>query len=234
MENLTSNNVTGLLPYYGLFDKNTINAVINAGYKYVVTDSLTDRSVPKSIIRDDKRIVTMTKTARDDYEVIRDFGLTLPEFQFYTYQEDLDRVLFEGGMYIFKVHTEYQCRSDYADVIRRVIKDLKNKKFWITTASEIQKWYEKRDYIEIQANRRGKTRVALKISNPGVDAINNLVVDLDLNDKAYNVSLGSEIIGTKPASVKHNPGSQMIYLYVDDLKPGESRLYYLDYDKPNL
>ena len=234
LENLTSNNVTGLLPYYGLFDKNTINAVINAGYKYVVTDSLTDRSVPKSIIRDDKRIVTMTKTARDDYEVIRDFGLTLPEFQFYTYQEDLDRVLFEGGMYIFKVHTEYQCRSDYADVIRRVIKDLKNKKFWITTASEIQKWYEKRDYIEIQANRRGKTRVALKISNPGVDAINNLVVDLDLNDKAYNVSLGSEIIGTKPASVKHNPGSQMIYLYVDDLKPGESRLYYLDYDKPNL
>ena len=234
LENLTSNNVTGLLPYYGLFDKNTINAVINAGYKYVVTDSLTDRSVPKSIIRDDKRIVTMTKTARDDYEVIRDFGLTLPEFQFYTYQEDLDRVLFEGGMYIFKVHTEYQCRSDYADVIRRVIKDLKNKKFWITTASEIQKWYEKRDYIEIQANRRGKTRVALKISNPGVDAINNLVVDLDLNDKAYNVSLGSEIIGTKPASVKHNPGSQMIYLYVDDLKSGESRLYYLDYDKPNL
>jgi peptidoglycan/xylan/chitin deacetylase (PgdA/CDA1 family) len=234
MEKLTSSPVRGLLPYFGLFDQNTINAVINSGFNYVITDSLTDRSVPKSIIRGDKRIITMTKTARDDYEVIRDFGLTLPEFQFYTYQEDLDRVLFEGGLYLFKVHTEYQCRSDYADVIKQVIDDLKKKKFWITSASEIQKWYEKRDYIEIQANRRGKTRVALKISNPGVDVINNLVVDLDLNDRAYNVTLGSDIIGTKPASVKHNPGSQMIYLYVDDLKPGESRLYYLDYDKPNL
>ncbi len=234
LEKIISTNVVGLLPYFGLFDQNTINAVINSGFKYVLTDSLTDRSVPKTIIRGDKRIVSMTKTARDDYEVIRDFGLTLPEFQFYTYQEDLDRVLFEGGMYVFKIHTEYQCRSDYVNVVRDVIKDLKKKKFWITTASEIQKWYEKRDYIEIRADRRGRTRVALKISNPGVDAINNLVVDLDLNDRAYNVTLGSEIIGTKPASVKHNPGSQMIYLYVDDLKPGESRLYYLDYDKPNL
>jgi peptidoglycan/xylan/chitin deacetylase (PgdA/CDA1 family) len=234
IEKITNSKVNGVLPYYGLFDQNTINAVINSNLKYILTDSLTDRSVPKTIIRGDRRITTMTKTARDDYEVIRDFGLTLPEFQFYTYQEDLDRVLFEGGMYIFKVHTEYQCRKDYAPVIRDVIKDLKKKKFWITTASEIQKWYEKRDYIEIKTERRGKTRVTLKISNPGVDAINNLVIDLDLNDRAKNISMGSEIIGTKPASIKHNPGSQMVYLYIDNLKPGESRLYYLDYDKASL
>ena len=234
LEKITSTSVTGVLPYYGLFDQNTINAVINSDFKYILTDSLTDRSVPKTIIRGDSRIVSMTKTARDDCEVIRDFGLTLPEFQFYTYQEDLDRVLFEGGMYIFKIHTEYQCRNDYVGVVRDVIKDLKKKKFWITTASEIQKWYEKRDYVEIRADRRGKTRVALKISNPGVDQINNLVVDVDLNDYAYNVTLNSEIIGTKPASVKHNPGAQLVYLYIDDLKPGESRIYYLDYDKQNL
>lgn len=231
LEKISSSNVTGFLPYYGLFDQNTLNAVINADYKYVLTDSLTDRSVPKTIIRGDKRIVTMTKTARDDYEIIRDFGLTLPEFQFYTYQEDLDRVLFEGGMYILKLHTEYQCRSDYAGVLEDVIKDLKKKKFWISTATEIQKWYEKRDYIEIKADRRGKTRVALKVSNPGIEAINNLVIDLDLNDFAQNITIGSEIIGTKSASVKHTAGSQMVYLYIDDLKPGESRQYYIDYDK---
>ncbi len=231
LEKISSSSVSGFLPYYGLFDQNTLNAVINSNYKYVLTDSLTDRSVPKTIIRGDKRIVTMTKTARDDYEIIRDFGLTLPQFQFYTYQEDLDRVLFEGGMYILKLHTEYQCRSDYANVLKDVIKDLKKKKFWIATANEIQKWYEKRDYIEIKSDRRGKTRVALKVSNPGVEAINNLVIDLDLNDFAQNITIGSEIIGTKTASVKHSAGSQMVYLFIDDLKPGESRQYYIDYDK---
>ncbi|HEX9253698.1 MAG TPA: polysaccharide deacetylase family protein [Ignavibacteriaceae bacterium] len=234
LEKISSSSVSGFLPYYGLFDQNTLNAVINADYKYVLTDSLTDRSVPKTIIHGDKRIVTMTKTARDDYEIIRDFGLTLPEFQFYTYQEDLDRVLFEGGMYILKLHTEYQCRSDYANVLKDVIKDLKKKKFWIATANEIQKWYEKRDYIEIKADRRGKTRVALKVSNPGIESINNLVIDLDLNDFAQNISIGSEIIGTKTASVKHTAGSQLVYLYIDDLKPGESRQYYIDYDKASF
>lgn len=231
LEKISSSSITGFFPYFGLFDQNTLNAVINSNYKYVLTDSLTDRSVPKTIIRGDNRIVTMTKTARDDYEIIRDFGLTLPQFQFYTYQEDLDRVLFEGGMYILKLHTEYQCRSDYVSVLQDVIKDLKKKKFWITTATEIQKWYEKRDYIEIKADRRGKTRVALKVSNPGIESINNLVIDLDLNDYAQNIAICSEIIGTKTASVKHTAGSQMVYLYIDDLKPGESRQYYIDYDQ---
>ena len=77
MKAISSSSVSGFLPFYGLFDQNTLNAVINSNYKYVLTDSLTDRSVPKTIIRDDKRILTMTKTARDDYEIIRDFGLTL-------------------------------------------------------------------------------------------------------------------------------------------------------------
>jgi hypothetical protein len=173
----------------------------------------------------------MTKTARDDYEVIRDFGLTLPDFQFYTYQEDLDRVLFEGGMYIFKLHTDYQCKIENIGVVRDIIKELKRKKFWITTASEIQKWYEKRDYIEIRSDRRGKTRVAVKVSNPGVESINNLVIDIDLNDFANNVTIGSELIGTRSASLKHTNGSQMVYLFIDDLKSGESRQYYIDYDQ---
>jgi peptidoglycan/xylan/chitin deacetylase (PgdA/CDA1 family) len=231
LEKISGSNVSGVLPFYGLFDNNTLNAVVNSNLKYVLTDSLTDRSVPKTIIRGDKRIITMTKTARDDYEVIRDFGLTLPEFQFYTYQEDLDRVLFEGGMYILKLHTDYQCREDYVGVVKDVIKELKKKKYWISTATEIQKWYEKRDYIEVRTDRRGKTRVALKVSNPGVEEINNLVIDLDLNDFAKNITIDSELIGTKSASVKHTPGSQMVYLFIDDLNPGESRQYYIDYDR---
>lgn len=38
----------------------------------------------------------------------------------------------------------------------------------------------------------------------------------------------------KTASVKHTEGSQMVYLYIDDLKPGESRQYYIDYDQVAL
>jgi peptidoglycan/xylan/chitin deacetylase (PgdA/CDA1 family) len=233
IEKATGAKTFGSIPYYGLFDPNTIKAAIDAGYKYVLTDSLTDRSVPKTIIRGENRIITMTKTARDDYEVIRDFGLTAPEFQFYTYQEDIDRVLFEGGMYIFKFHTDYQCQPANVNVVRDVIRDLKKKGFWIATGTEIQEWFAKKDYIEMRTEKRGETRVALIVSNPGVKTINQLVVEVDLNDPARNIMLNTEIIGTKPARFEHKEGSKVLFLHIDDLKPKESRTYYIDYDKPN-
>ncbi len=225
--------VEGLLPYYGLFNNNTIKALINADYNYVLTDSLTDRSVPKTIIRGDDRVSAMTKTARDDYEVIRDFNLTNPDFQFYTYQEDIDRVLFESGMYIFKMHTDYQCKKDYVKVVDEVIKDLKKKNYWITTMQDIQKWFGKRDRLELRTDKRGPTRVAVNISNPGNSVMNGLVIEVDLNDHAENVSVSAEIIGTEMPKVKHSNGSKIVLLYVDDLKAKESRTYFIDYDKIN-
>lgn len=234
LRDITNTSVSGILPYFGLFNNNTVLAAINSGYKFLLTDSLTDRSVPRTLIRGENRIMAMTKTARDDYEIIRDYGLTLPDFQFYSYQEDLDRILFEGGMYIFKFHTEFQCRSDYVQVVNDVIRDLKKKKFWITTASEIQRWYEKRDYVELRVERRGNNRVALRISNPGKDTIDDLVIDVDLNDNVKNVALDSEIIGTKPAEIMYIPGNRILYLVIDNLKPGESRTYFIDYDRVNV
>ena len=233
LESITDSTVKGFLPFYGLFDQNTISALINSGYSYVLTDSLTDRSVPKTIVRGQKRISIMTKTARDDYEVIRDFNLTSNDFQYYTYQEDLDRVLFESGMYIFKMHTQYQCDTSNIRVVRKVIQDLKKKNFWIATMSEIQKWYSNRDRLEIRADKRGETRVAVNISNPGTFTVNNLTIEVDLNESAKNIDISTEIIGTKKAIFKHAKGSKKVFLYLNDVKPGESRTYYVDYDKIN-
>ncbi len=231
IENITNKPVHGILPFYGLYDNNTINAVIESGYDYILTDSLTDRSVPKTVIRGENRIVSLTKTARDDYEIIRDFGLTSPEFQFYSYQEDLDRILFEGGLYLFKMHTEFQCKPENIPVIHNVIKELKQKKFWITTASEIQRWYGKKEYVETRTKKSGKTRVTVTVTNPGKEIIDDLVLDIDLNDNAEKISIDTEIIGTKLAKFKHVVKSRFLNLQIDDLEPGESRTYYIDYDK---
>jgi len=233
IESITNSTVHGFLPYYSLFDQNTIQALIKSNYSYVLTDSLTDRSVPKTVVRGEKRVSIMTKAARDDYEVIRDFDLTSNDFQFYTYQEDVDRTLFEGGMYIFKMHTQYQCTNQNIGVVDRVIQDLKKKNFWITTFSDIQKWYSRRDRLEIRADRRGETRVAVNVSNPGKFTLNNLTIEVYLNDNAKNVGVSTEIIGTKKAKVKHEYKSKKVLLYLNDLKPGESRTYYIDYDKVN-
>jgi peptidoglycan/xylan/chitin deacetylase (PgdA/CDA1 family) len=231
IERITKKPVPGAYPYYGLFDQNTLKALTDAQYNFVITDSLTDRSVPRTVILGKKRIVSMTKTSRDDYEVIRDFGLTQPDFQFYTYQEDIDRVLFEGGLYLLKLHTDYQLRPEYTNVIKDVVKDLKKKKVWIATASEINSWYSKKNYIEIKVNRLGEKRVSVTISNPGNETINGIILDVNLNDDAKNIHISGELIGTVPAKYQFNKETKMVYMYVDNLHDGESRTYYLDYEK---
>ncbi len=233
LEEVTGSKVVGAFPYYGLFDQNTLRALIDDGYKYIMTDSLTDRSVPNNIILGDKRITTMTKTARDDYEVIRDFGLKQPDFQLYTYQEDIDRVLFEGGMYVFKMHTEYQCAPENIGVVKNVIEDLKKKNFWITTGEEIQKWYAEKNSVEIRTDKRGPNRVTLTVSNPGKSTASNLVVEVELNAPAQRISLSSEIIGTKKARFDYDKKGRIVYVYINDLEPNESRTYYIDYNQTN-
>ena len=221
------------MPYHGLFDQNTLRALINDGYDYILTDSLTDRSVPKNMIIGGKRITTMTKTARDDYEVIRDFGLTQPDFQYYTYQEDVDRILFEGGMYVFKMHTDYQCDTSNINVVGKVINELKKKNFWIATGDEIQKWYAEKSNVQIRTDQRGPKRIALTISNPGEFTVNNLVIQLEINAPARNIVLSTEIIGTKKATFDYDKDSKVVYVYINDMRPNESRTYYLDYNQPN-
>ncbi len=234
LESASGSKVIGCYPYYGLFDHNSELALINAGYKYIMTDSLTDRSVPKIIIRGENRLLSMTKTARDDYEVIRDFDLIQPEFQFYTYQEDVDRVLFERGMYIMKMHPEYQCKPENIIVVKQIIDDLKKKNFWITTASEIHNWFSKKNYIEVSIDKRGESRVVVTVSNPGHEIVNQSVIQIDLNENADDVSLSTEIISTIPASFEHPKGSKTIKLFISNLKSGESRTYYVDYDKTSV
>lgn len=230
IEKITRKTVSGFVPYYGLFDKNTVMAIVNAGYDYILTDSLTDRSVPRVVIKGDKRISSITKTARDDYEVIRNFGLHQPEFQFYTYQEDIDRVLFEGGLYVYKMHTDYQCKLENIEVVKDVIEELKKKKFWITTNEKIYKWYKAKDYLEIRSEKRGNTRVAVTITNPSDELVSNIVIYVDLNNKADRIYIETEVIGKKNATYSHQRGLEILHLYVDDLEAGESRTFFIDFD----
>ena len=233
LDSITNSQVIGCMPYYGFYNNNTINALIKANYKYIFSDSLTDRSVPQTIIMGDSLLVSMTKTGRDDYEVIRDFNLTQPDFQFYTYQEDLDRILFEGGLYVLKMHPYYQMKDQNIGVVKKVIDDLKKKKFWITTGNQIEHWWARRNYVQVKATKRGDNRVALTISNPGKETMNGLVIQLDLNVSASNIALSSEIIGTKKARYEYDQRNHIVYVYINDLEPGESRTYYIDYKKPD-
>lgn len=221
---------TGVIPLYGLYDANSMHALISAGYDYIFTDSLTDRSVPKTVILGDKRLIAFTKTARDDYEVIRNYGLKDVDFQLYTYQEDVDRLLFEGGLYILKIHTEYQCQAQYVKVIKDLIKYMKEKEIWITSASEIKKWWLSKTPVEISSEIRSSRRIVVEISNPGDKPAKNVVVQVNLNKKIKNLEISSEIFGTPKPLTEYDNNRNILTFKLRNMEPNETFSYYIDFD----
>jgi len=189
---VSGKSVKALMPLNGYYDDNTLQSMAQLNYEFLVTDSLTDRSVPEIRIRNSKPIMIITKTARDDYEVVRNYGLVNTEYQRYTYEEDVDRVLFEGGLYVFKVHTEYQLQPQYSSVIRDIINYANSKKMWVTTLQELQNWWIHRLGVEVRYEARSSRRIAVELNNPRDEKAFNLIVQVNFNKRVRNVSVSSD------------------------------------------
>jgi len=230
VEAISGGRVRSLMPLYGFYDENTLQAISKTNLEFLVTDSLTDRSVPRVIIRNDKPILLITKTARDDNEIVGRYGLTEPAFQEYTYEEDVDRVLFEGGLYVLKVHTRYQLQPSYVKVIDHLINYIRQKDYWIVSLDELKQWWLRKGGIEIQYKTRSKRRIAIEITNPTDKTVFNFTVQLNINKKIKNVSVTSNIINMKIPAYEFDTSLNRLYLYLEKMEPHESRSLLVDYD----
>lgn len=222
--------VNAIMPLNGYYDDNTLQAMAANNYEFLVTDSLTDRSVPEIRFRNNQPIMIITKTARDDYEIVRNYGLVNPDFQLYTYEEDVDRVLFEGGLYVFKVHSQYQMQPQYANVIRDVLRYAKNKKIWVTSLKELKLWWLKRGGVEVRYEARSKRRIAVELNNPQNEKTDALVIQVNLNKKVKNVEVSSDIINTKIPKYKLGNDGQTIYFYLEKMEAHETRSLIVDFE----
>jgi len=228
-DSLLGIDVKKLMPTYGYFDKNTLSAMSKNGFNLIFTDSLTDRIIPKTEIFDGNKIFIVGNTARDDYRVIRDFGLKDLHFQEYTYEEDVDRVDFTGGLYVFKFHTDEQLKSANIPVIRKVVNYVRSKNMWFTTLDELQNWWFKRGGVEINFTVRGKRRISIEVSNPSKQAVEDFMVKVYLNKAISDLKVSSDIINTKLPAYTFDEATESVYLTFDKLDAGDTRSILLDF-----
>ncbi len=230
LRKITGSDVKAIMPLYGYYDNNTLQIMAQNDVDYLITDSLTDRSEPELRIMGNKKLLIITKTARDDYEIVGKYGLTQPEFQKYTYEEDVDRLLFEGGLYVLKVHTKYQLQPQYSDVIRDVLRYIRSKNMWVTSLDELKDWCERRNVVVTRYETRSNRRIAVEITNHGDAPSENLVIQVFLNKKVKNIQVSTELINTKIPRYELSSDQQTIYFYVDKMEPHESRTLLVDFE----
>jgi hypothetical protein len=234
LSKISGKEVKSIMPLNGYYDDNTLQAMAAKNIDFLLTDSLTDRSVPEIRIRNNKSIMIITKTARDDIEIVKNYGLTNTDFQLYTYEEDIDRILFEGGLYVFKVHSEFQLQPQYVSVIRDVLRYAKNKNMWITSLNQLKDWWNRRQGVEVRYDTRSKRRIAIEFTNPSDKVTHELVVQVNLNKKVRNVKVSSDIINTKIPRYELKNEGQTIYFYIDKMDPNETRSLLVDFDNIEL
>lgn len=230
LRKISNYKIKGVYPLFSKFNNSSLEAIKEMNYDYLILDSMNGNSLPKTYFLKGKRITGIYKNNRDDFVVIANYNLTDTLHQFYTYQEDIDRILFEGGIYVFSPHSDLQLTPVNISVVKSVIDDLRKKNFWIASASEISNWNNLKSRIEVSSKKIGERRIRLTVFNSGDDSASGVEVDVDLSEKIYDVSIAPEIIGTKLPIIKKLNGGSLIRLKIENLGKHETRTYYIDFE----
>jgi hypothetical protein len=220
----------GIMPKFGYYDENTLQSMLNNKIKYLITDSLTDRAVPRLEIRGNEPLLIITKTASDDKIIINDYGLTDKKYQLYTYEEDIDRIIFEGGLYVLKLHTDVQLKPEYVDVVKEIFKYIQANKMWITSTKKMDNWWQFKSGIELRYEIRSSKRISLEVSSPDYETRESFVIQLNINKPVENVIVSSDIINMEIPAYEYNEDEQVLYLYFDGFAEDETRSFLIDYE----
>ncbi len=230
IEGFTGRNIRGAMPYYGGFDENSIHALISGGYEYVIADSSANRTIPEVHVKGNAPVVSFHRTVHDDYEIIEQFGLTDSTFQLATYMDDVNIVDFLGGLYILKIHPEYQCRPENISVVRELVKYIRSQNIWLTTPEEVRDWWVSKNALEVHQEIRSNRRIVLEISNAGGTDIRDCVIQVEFNKMVERIVLSSDIIGTRIPDHVFDAAQETLNINLSELKARESLSLFIDFD----
>ena len=230
LSKLLGKSINGVMSKDSRYNQKTLKAISLENLTYLVTDSLTDRSVPKKVIMGENSIYIITKTARDDKEVIGKYGLDNLDFQKYTYKEDIDRILFEGGLYVMKFHNEYQLKPEYISVIKDLVDYARSKNIWFTSITNLVEWWQKQSGIELRYETRSKRRISVEVSNHEEYTTDSFIVQIFLNKAVSKIKITADMIHTPIPDFEFDTTENVLYLYVNNLESDETRIFLVDFE----
>ena len=78
---------------------------------------------------------------------------------------------------------------------------------------------------------RGFNRIAVTITNLSAEIFPQAQVDIEMQTKVKNIEINREIIGTEIPKWSYDPAKNTVIFKLTDLRPGQTRIYYIDFDR---
>jgi len=121
-------------------------------------------------------------------------------------------------------------QPQYVGVINDIVKYIRSKNIWFTSIDELLNWWQRKGGLEIRYETRSKRRISVEVSNHKEDKTDDFVVQVNFNKSVYNVEISSDMIHTPIPEFEFDKLTNVIYLYIEDLEPGETRIFLVDFE----
>ena len=87
--------------------------------------------------------------------------------------------------------------------------------------------------VELKYETRGKRRISVEVSNHKETREDEFTVEVNFNKAVKNIEISAELINTPIPKFDFNEETQILYLYVKNLKKDESRTFLIDFENVN-
>ncbi len=229
LEAILQRPVAGYMPTRsGMLGSNTLSALVNAGYRYFLPDSIGRRDTPKIMGYPYQQLTRFNLTAHTDEDVLIRAGDN-PELRAVIFNQDIQRILYEGGMYTLVYSSDILASPPYFSDLERVVRTLKQHNFWLASGIDLEYWWRLKQGLHAHVDTFGKRRIRVRISNDNGASVDRLGVWVALGYPVRSIKMVPEIIGTPLPEYRFaDPERTLLFLDVRNLKPQQYRNILID------
>ena len=210
----------------GMLTVRTQLALAQAGYSSVMVDSIERRTTPHVLRETDPRLTQYGTSTWTDRELSAFFnGGPIDITPIFG---EIVRLREEGGLYHFVYSSDVFGRPAYRPVIRDIATALVDERFWITTVSEMTRWWRLRRGVRVEMDQSGSSRLVLRISNQNSDPVGDIAVMIDLAKNVESIRIRSELIGNPIPAYELTHDNSRLKIHITALKPLQTRLFHID------
>ncbi len=212
----------GFRPPELAYDENTLIALKNLNFLYLLADDNPDRDFPKIISlsgnRDSAELVLFPKSELDDYDLTYKMSLKDLSIMTQLMLSDFRRIKDERGLYKLNYHTQYLNNVQFIKVLETVINKIKSDdEVWIASAEQISQWVLAREKLTLSCESKGKTQI-ISLRNGFHQPVSDIVLFIE-PPKGLSVETMRPVKISR--DVTYDVKDNNFILYIPKLSPDE-------------
>ncbi len=208
--------VEGFRPPKEEFDISTLQVVAEEGLGFIYGNLAYDRAWPIRRTVGELHLWQFARIVPDDYNLAVHYGANTAATYTADFMEWGQRIFDLGGLYPFSFHTNYLGLEKYVETIGRFIRWVKHQRIWIATFSDIVRWVEARELVDLTVREHPAT-MEVTLTNRGTETVASFPLVY------LGTTNGAPVILTETDGIVLRAREDFGHLILVDLAPGDSR-----------